>query len=127
MGFEQAIQAAFFSALDGEISCQVYDCPPKNAVYPYVVIGDDSLADFGTVSTIGRETISTVHVFDNNPGKKRIKQIMGDIDEILDRAQLSHAGFHFIECSFDSSDTFLDSDGKTYHGVISFRLLIDRG
>jgi hypothetical protein len=127
MGFETAVQEAIVLALTDNIGCQVYDSPPKTAAYPYAIVGDDAFIEFDTNTTVGRECITTVHVFDNYNGKKRIKQIIGEIDNLLNRATLTAIGFHFIDCVFDSSDIFLDSDGKTYHGVILFRLLIDRG
>jgi hypothetical protein len=126
MGFESAVQTAIASRLDSYISCPVYDAPPKSAAYPYAVLGEDTIIEDGTCTTIGRMCLSTIHVFDNYSGKKRIKTILGEIDARLDRAVLTAAGHHFIDCSFDTSDCFLEPDGKTYHGVITYKILIDR-
>ena len=125
MGFETALQTAVFSALDGNITADVYDDPPKQCDYPYVVIGDDSFIEFDTDTTVGRNVIASMHIWDNYNGKKRIKQAMGEIDAILNRANLTITGYDSINCVFDSSDIFLERDGKTRHGVITYRLLID--
>lgn len=125
MGFELSLQAAIYGQLNGSISCGVYDSPPKVPEYPYCVIGDDSFIEFDTDTTIGRDVIASIHIFDNYAGKKRIKQIFGEIDAILNRADFSVTDKHLINCVFDGSDTFLDSDGKTYHGVISYKILLD--
>lgn len=125
MGFETQLQTTIFAQLDGNISGEVYDDPPKRASYPYAVIGDDSFIPFDTDTTVGRDVIASIHIWDNYNGKKRIKEIMGEIDSILNRANLAITGYHSINCVFDSSDVFLEPDGKTRHGVITFRLLID--
>ena len=125
MGFDLALQTAIFSQLSGNISCEVYDSPPKLPVYPYVIIGDDSFIPFDTDSTVGRDLIASIHIWDNYAGKKRIKQISGEIQALINRASFPVVGFHLINCVFDSSDYFLDADGKTYHSILTFRLLLD--
>ena len=125
MSFDLSLQQAIYNQLNNVISCSVYDSPPKTPAYPYVVIGDDSSIEFDTDNTIGREFISTIHVFDNYAGKKRIKNIFGEIDSALNRVNFIVPSKHLINCNFDSTDIFLDSDGKTFHGVISFKILID--
>ncbi len=125
MGFESALQAAIFTQLNGVISCAVYDSPAKKPAYPYAVIGDDSFIEFDTGDTVGREVISTIHIFDNYDGKKRIKEIFGEIDAALNRANFAVSGKDLINCVFEGSDIFLDADGKTFHGIINFKILLD--
>jgi hypothetical protein len=125
MGFEAELQKTMFSVLDGNVSAGVYDDPPKRPSYPYLIIGDDSFIPFDTDDTVGRDVIASVHIWDNYDGKKRIKEVMGEVDQILNRAELSIIGYDSINCVFDSSDQFLEPDGKTRHGVLTYRLLID--
>jgi hypothetical protein len=126
MSFSNDIQKTIYDKLvSASLGVSVYGDPPKNATYPYVVVGDDSFAPFDTDTSTGFDAIATIHVWDNYSGYKRVKNIAGDIYEALSRANLSVTGYTVLDCMFDSSDYFLDTDGKTRHGVISFRLLID--
>lgn len=125
MSIDIALQSSIYTLLNGNIGCDVYDSPPKVPQYPYVIIGDDSFIPFDTDNTVGRDIIASIHLWDNYAGKKRIKTIAGEIDALMNRAEFPIAGFHLINCFFDGSDYFLDSDGKTYHGILTFRLLVD--
>ena len=125
--FNIALQASIFDLLSSSLSAQVYDDPPKTPAYPYVVVGDDSAAPFDTDTSVGGDIIATVHVWDNYDGKKRIKQLMDDIYNAMNRVNFPVAGYNKLDCMFDSSDVFFDKDGKTRHGVISFRILLDEG
>lgn len=125
MGFETALQTAIFGVLNGNVSVGVFDCPQKEPTYPYVIIGDDSFIPFDTDTTVGRDVIASIHIWDNYNGKKRIKSVMGEIDALLNRANFNVTGYHLINCVFDSSDQFLEPDGKTYHGVLTYRILLD--
>lgn len=125
MGFELSIQQAIFTQLDGNISASVVDDASKKQRYPYCVIGDDSYIEFDTDTTIGRDGIISVHIWDNYNGYSRIKQLFGEIDGILNRANFAVTGYDLINCVFDSSDVFLEPDGKTRHGVLTYRILID--
>lgn len=126
MSFSADTQKAIYDALIlASLGVPVYGDPQKDASYPYIVVGDDSFAPFDTDTSTGFDAIATIHVWDNYKGYKRIKNISGDVYAALNRANLSITGYTVLDCMFDSSDYFLDTDGKTRHGVISFRLLID--
>ena len=126
MAFELDLQGAILSELKKTISTPIFDAPGQSQSYPYIVIGDDSLINDDTNTTIGRNVISSIHVWDNFNGYSRIKGIIGAIDDALNRVLFTVPNHHLIDCSFDSSSFFIEPDGKTRHGVISFKILIDR-
>ena len=124
MAFDLDVQTAIFTQLSG-LPTAVYDSPPTSAAYPYIVIGNDTSIPFDTDDTVGRDFIVNIHIWDNYNGYKRIKEIFGQIDDILNRGNFAVPNHDLIDCIFDSSDFFFDSDGKTRHAVVSYRLLID--
>lgn len=131
MSFETVAQQIVFTALDGNLSCSVYDdvtvLPDGQPVngFPYVVIGHDTHRPFDTDDTVGTNSTVTLHVWSRAPGFKECKGIMGEIYALLNRATLTKAGYRVVDCLWEYSDTSTDPDGETRHGVTRYRLTIE--
>lgn len=124
MSAELEIQKAVFARLNNVLSIPVYDNVPDNAQAPYVVIGDDTLVEFDSDGTSGFEATVTVHSWSVYRGRAEVKNIMGLIYDALHRAELNVQGYNLLGCDCEFSETFLESDGVTRHGVQRFRILI---
>jgi hypothetical protein len=124
MSAELEIQKAVFARLNNVLSIPVYDNVPDNAQAPYVVIGDDTLVEFDSDGTSGFEATVTVHSWSIYRGRAEVKNIMGLIYDALHRAELNVQGYNLLGCDCEFSETFLESDGVTRHGVQRFRILI---
>lgn len=94
--------------------------------FPYIVIGDDAFVEWDTDTELGVEVTVTIHSWSRMPGKKEIKKIQGYIYDALHRYDFSADGYKFIFCAFLSSDSFLDTDGLTRHGVQKFKVLLEK-
>lgn len=106
---------------------RVYDDHPVSApVMPYVTMGNVSGAPFDTKTTIGREVDLTIDVWSDYRGRKQAELIMQAIYAALHRATLSVTGYSFVNGVFTGSDSFIDADGLTRHGVIRFRFTLDQ-
>lgn len=107
----------------------IYDGVPQDSVFPYVVIGDTTVRPNDTMTEEGAEATITIHTWDSPDadadaiGYSILKQIMSAIVDALDDAALSVAGHTLVLLRFEFSDTFLDPDGLTRHGVQRFRAL----
>lgn len=130
MSFETAAQQIVFTALNGNLSAPVYDDvavlpdgQPRSG-FPYVMIGNDTNRPFDTDDTVGASATVTIHVWSKSPGFKECKAILGEIFALLNRAALTKAGFNVVDCLWDYSDTSIDPDGETRHGVTRYRLTI---
>lgn len=123
MSAEFEIQKAVFAKLSA-LSYPVYDDVPDNAAAPYVVIGDDTLIEFDSDGISGFEATVTIHTWSTYRGKKQIKEMQGAIYDLLHRAELIVSGYNFIGCDSEYSESLLDADGVTRHGVQRFRILI---
>lgn len=124
MSAEVEIQKAVFTRLNNALSVPVYDNVPDNAVAPYVVIGDDTLIEFDSDLGVGFEATITVHTWSTYRGRLEVKQIMGLIYNALHRAEINVQGYNLLGCDSEFSETFLESDGVTRHGVQRFRIFI---
>lgn len=131
MSFETALQTAIFTRLDGQLSTPVYDNVPQQADtatgFPYVTVGDDTINEWDTDGFLGADCTIQVHVWSRKDGRKETKEIQGNIYNALHRKEstLSAVGYRFVGIDFVSSDSFLDADGETRHGVQTFRVIIE--
>lgn len=132
MSVEFALQTAVYSALTSDASLMnlvtaIYDDVPQgDAELPYVTIGDAQHNEWDTDTELGRQVTLTLHSWSQYAGRKEIKNIQGAIYDVLHRGSLSITGYTLVLCDFVSSETFLDSDGQTRHGVQVFNVLIEK-
>ena len=116
------LQKAVFSALS-TLSVPVYDDVPSTASLPYVVIGDDTMADDNTNDFVGYQATVTIHAWSEYKGRAQVKQIQDEINSLLDRKKLSIVGYNSVTCYQEYSESTLDPDGITRHGVQRYRVV----
>ena len=131
MSFEVAVQTAVFGLLSvnsalNALVVGVYDEAPEDAEFPYVTIGESVHNEGDTVNTLGDDASVTVHCWSRYRGKKQIKEIQGAIYDALHRANTTYAGYDIISINWDTSQSFIDQDGLTRHGVQSFTVFVDK-
>ena len=145
-GMANAVQIAIYSALSGSNDLvallatrinaagmpAIYDDVTQagdsgnDSAFPYIVIGGDSVLDMSTDTSSGGDISVTIDVWSRYDGKRETKRIQAAIYRALHRATLTVPDHEFIGCDFDQEQPVtLDPDGHTYHGVSSFRVLID--
>tara|TARA_R110000824_G_scaffold183072_1_gene364088 strand:+ start:2889 stop:3275 length:387 start_codon:yes stop_codon:yes gene_type:complete len=125
MSAEWEVQEAIFAKLGNDLSVPVYDfVPQENTPNNYVTIGSDTLLPYNTDGNKGFEATLIIHSWDVSNGRKDLKLLQGEIYDSLDRAELVITGYNSVGIDFEFSDSTLDPDGATYHGVQRFRILI---
>lgn len=135
MSFEIATQTVIYTLLTGHaplvaIVKGIYDDVPQDptklqdAKFPYVTIGESTHNEFDTDLSVGDDTTTTVHVWSRGRGRDETKKIQGEIYNALHRKTPTYAGFDILGIDWQDSRTLLDSDGKTRHGVQTFRLIL---
>lgn len=103
----------------------VCDHVPANAVFPYIVIGNMSSRPLDTQRYEGRETTAVIHSYSRKDGMKELKNIMTAVQEALHHVDFSVDDETLVMCQEISSDTFLENDGETRHGVQHFRIITE--
>ena len=91
-----------------------------------MVIGEAIHNEWNTDTDNGNEVSVTIHTWSRHRGRKEIKAIQHAIYLALHRQSLPITGYNFISCDFQDSQTFIENDGKTRHGVQTFKVLIDQ-
>ncbi len=126
MSIEGQLQTAIYSKLQA-LSVPVYSngAVPDNDVARYAVIGDDTHIQWDTDGRTGFESTVVIHTWDTtaaNRSQLPIKNVMGEVYNLLHRAELTLISYDSIGLDFEFSETFIDPDGLTRHGVQRFRV-----
>ena len=125
MSAEWEVQKAIFAKLGADLAVPVFDfVPQENAPSNYITIGADTLAPFSTDNKNGFDGTLVIHSWAVANGRKTIKALQGAVYDSLSRADLVVTGYNSIGIDFEFSETNLDPDGVTYHGVQRFRILM---
>ena len=133
MSAELRVQEAVYTRLAAVLDIPVYDHVPQpvdsgdNAKFPYVAIGDDTTIAWDTDTSDGFEITITIHSWSRSRGRLEVKTIMGEVWDALHRYALPVAGYRTIFVYGEFSETFVEADGITRHGVQRFRIVIDAG
>lgn len=130
MSFETALQTAIYVALSNDAPLSalvmgVYDDVPQSSAFPYVTIGEDVHTEWDTDTSSGSDATITIHAWSRAPGRKETKQIQGAIYDALHRSNLAVTGYATVGVDWQQSESFIDADGETRHGVQTFRVILD--
>lgn len=110
----------------------IYDNVPEavdagsDSVFPYVTIGDDTFLEWDTDNSQGKEGTLTIHSWSRYRGRKEVKEIQGAIYDALHLSNLNITGYYSVLMLSEYSETLVDPDGLTRHGVQRFRLIIEK-
>lgn len=111
-------QKAIYTALStdttfmNKIGSRLYDEPPVDETYPYVTIGSMSEIKFNKISSIGYEILANIAIYTKSGrlGYKTSKEILIEINRILNRKKLSMDSLKMIQIYYDNSDTIRDDE-----------------
>lgn len=105
------------------LSYSVYESVPKNAKCPYVKIGTDYGDDNSTKTAFAYKDYQTIDIFSDYNGKKEVREIMKDINNLLQNKELKFNNMQ-IYLYLDSSRIIeqTDAEGKYYHGILIYRI-----
>lgn len=131
MSFEIAIHTVIYQTLTSHAPLMamvkgVFDDVSEDQTFPYVTIGESTHNENDTVAVFGDDSTITVHVWSRYEGRSETKRIQGAIYDALHRAKPTYSGYNIMGVDWVSSDSFIDTDGETRHGVQVFRILIDK-
>lgn len=124
-----ALQQAVFATLNANAEVQavlgasprLYDAVPRDAVFPYAVLGDGQENDASTATEQGSEHILATHIWSRGGGHRECKEVAAAIRDALDGAALALAGFALIDIRFQSADYARQPDGETWRASLRFR------
>lgn len=109
--------------VDGSVA--VYDHAPQDATFPYLVIDPPSGTDHDTDNTLGWDGELTINSWSRFRGFEEIGQIQRQTDEALNRTEPTVVDGTIVTLHRVNSDSVLDDDGLTRHGIQRFRVIIE--
>lgn len=130
LAFERAVQGMVYAALNGTVTGSVYDGAPElpdgmpAANFPFVDIGECTVASFDTDETQGAEVTVTLHFWSRLHGMNQINGLMGEARAALNRKALTASGYHIVDVQHEFSSTIKDPEGTLRHGVARYRVTI---
>ncbi|MFD2704083.1 DUF3168 domain-containing protein [Salibacterium lacus] len=123
------VQVALDTRLYNDISemvTGVYDNPPGGVEFPYVNYGAPTSTPFDTKLSHGAEITFQIDIWSQN-GTKECSVIMGAIEEALENEPLPMGdGFSMAMKRLEYAEILDDQDGKTKHGVLQYRVIIEK-
>jgi hypothetical protein len=124
-----AVQVAVYNQLSTNAPLlalvnNVYDEIPQKSDYPYVAVGDDTLIEWDTDTFRGTEATVVVHSWSRYDGRREVKSIMDAVYNALHRQVFDIPGGVMVLSNVEFQETFLESDGRTRHGVQRVRLIV---
>lgn len=127
-----ALQGAIVAALkaDTDVSAlvagRVYDAVPDDATYPLIKIGEIQVLDDGADGIASVEVFVTLHAWSQAVGAVECRRLAGAMRQCLHQAPLDVGDdWQLIDMLHRQSRVFVDADGVTQHGVVTFRALMD--
>lgn len=115
-------------AVTERIVRRVYDFVPTGTLpeMPYIAFGAFQILDDGAGCIDGAEVFVTLDVWSQDQRSIEAKRICAAVAKALNEADLDLGGEHrLIEILHRDTRVFTDADGRTTHGVITFRALTE--
>jgi len=124
---QQAVHAAL--ATSGEVQDavgeRIFDHVPRDAAFPYVVVGDDAVRDAGTATEAGSEHLIAIQVWSRAKGLKECKAAAETVRLALDQAELDIGGYALIGLRHTATDFAREPDGETLRASVTFRAVLE--
>lgn len=126
---QNLVQTKIYDILTGDLTLMglvvgVWDNAPDNSDYPYVEIGDDDHSDWSSHTHQGFSSDLRLHFWSQARGRKEIKDIMNRVYTLLHNIDLAIVNFPTVSFRCELNEVIIDIDGRTYHGVQRYSLLL---
>jgi hypothetical protein len=128
-----ALQQGVFAALSANAAVQavagnparIYDAVPRGAVFPYLVVGDDTETNNDTKTEQGAEHELAITAWSRAGGRQECKLAADAVRLALDGAALTLTGHTLIDIRYLSAQFLRESDGETFRAVVKFRAVTE--
>jgi hypothetical protein len=99
------------------ISSRIYDEPPTDEDYPYIVIGEATENSANRLNRIGYEDTLTTYIYTKPAGLGfyQAKYILGLMNNSLNIKKLPMDTYTMVICKLDNSMTEKDGDKRIIH------------
>ena len=128
MSAQWEVQKAIYTALSTDtafmtkIGSRLYDEAPTNEAFPYVTLGNMTEIKYNRLVNKGYEISARIDIYTKTGrlGYKPAKEILVEMNRVLNQKRFSMTGYNMIQIYFESSDTERDGDKR----IISARFTV---
>lgn len=113
------------AGLNAIVAGRIHDTAALPTTFPSVTLGEDQVAGNFAGEYDGSEVFLTLHVWSRDVGLSEAKRIVGALRSSLHNAPLSADDHRIAVLAFENARFLRDPDGKTHHGVATFRALVE--
>ena len=100
-----------------QLGGRVFDCVQKDAVYPYIVVGETNVTNKETTTSMFEDVCVTLHVYSQARNRDEVAQIIQFLGHALNTEfEIEH--YSFIKSRIDTQEVITDIDQYTKHGII---------
>lgn len=100
-----------------QLDSRVFDCVQKDAVYPYIVVGETNVTNNESTTSMREDVGITLHVYSQAVNKHETRQLLQFLGFVLNN-ETEINEYEFIRSRIDEQHVFDDVDQYTKHGVI---------
>ena len=104
---------------------RLYDDHPVAAEFPFATIGRIETANADSAGSAALAHTLTLHVWSRYGGKAEALDALGALRDALHHAALDIEDRRLVLLSAIYSDVFLADDGRTHHGVLRMRAMVE--
>lgn len=120
MSAQWEVQKAIYTALSTDsafmtkIGSRLYDEAPTNESFPYVTLGNMTEIKYNRLTNKGFEISARIDIYTKSGrlGYKPAKEILVEMNRILNQKRFNMIGFNMIQIYFETSDTERDGDKR---------------
>ena len=109
----------------GFIGERVFDERPEGAAYPFIEFGPSDVVEDGADCIDSGEHTLQLDVWSRAPGHVEAKRLVDAVKTCLHQREASLDDYALVEMTVDFRRVFDDPDGKTKHGVVTLRALVE--
>lgn len=120
-----ALKKAIYAALNGTISCAVYDDVPQGSSYPYVVIDNVQASTEEPVNGKRDRCFVYLSVWSRYNGQKQVLEILGELEATLNRTRPALDSGAVVLLRVTRKGTSREPDDETYMGHATVEGLVE--
>lgn len=103
--------------INKQLGGRVFDCVQKDAVYPYIVVGETNVTNDETTTSMVEDVAITFHVYSQAYNRNEASQIIQFLGYVLN-SEIEINNYSFIKSRIDTQEVITDIDQYTKHGII---------
>ncbi|HHQ1730250.1 TPA: DUF3168 domain-containing protein [Staphylococcus aureus] len=100
-----------------QLGGRVFDCVQKDAVYPYIVVGETNVTNKETTTSMVEDVGITLHVYSQARNRDETSQTIQFLGFVLNN-EIEIDYYSFIKSRIDTQEVITDIDQYTKHGII---------